>query len=57
MSEQFVWTPVGQDITIKWREKYGYIPASELPDIAEKHRYFRERQWNDKPQEAINGTD
>jgi hypothetical protein len=45
MNEQTIWVPVGQDITINWRLKYGYIPASEQPDIKAKQEYYRERKW------------
>jgi hypothetical protein len=45
MKDQPVWTPAGADITIRWREKYGYVPASELPEIKAKHEYFKERKW------------
>lgn len=45
MNKQTIWTPTGQDITINWRLKYGYVPASEQPDIKAKHEYYRERRW------------
>ena len=49
MKEQKTYTPAGQDITINWRAKYNYVPASELPEIKAKHDYYLNRRWNDKP--------
>lgn len=49
MSDQRAYSPATADITINWRKKYGWVPASELPEIAAKHRYFRERQWLIEP--------
>jgi hypothetical protein len=30
------------DIARAWREKYGYVPASEQPDIADKHQMYKQ---------------
>lgn len=30
------------DIARTWREKYGYVPASEQPEIAAKHAMFKQ---------------
>ena len=32
---------VATDIEKTWREKYGYVPASELPEIKAKHDMFK----------------
>jgi hypothetical protein len=53
MNEQTIWTPAGQDITINWRLKYNYVPASEQPDIKAKHEYYRERKWATQETEQI----
>jgi hypothetical protein len=45
MKEQKAYSPATQDITINWRKKHNYVPASEQPDIAAKQKYYRERQW------------
>ena len=42
------WSVTGEDITLHWREKYGWKPASELPEIKAKHEYFRLRQYEKK---------
>lgn len=34
-------TAAATNIARTWAEKYGYIPASEQPDIAAKHKMFR----------------
>ena len=53
MKEQKPYTPAGQDITINWKAKYNYVPASELPEIKAKHDYYINRRWNDKPTEPV----
>ncbi len=53
VSDQRAYSPAGQDITILWKAKYGYVPASELPEIKAKHDYFLNRRWNDKPTEPV----
>ena len=30
------------DIERSWREKYGYVPASEQPEIAARHAMFKQ---------------
>ena len=32
---------VSTDIVKTWRDKYNYVPASELPEIKAKHEYYR----------------
>jgi hypothetical protein len=32
---------VSTDIVRTWREKYKYVPASELPEIKAKHDHFK----------------
>jgi hypothetical protein len=46
--DQPIWNAPGHDITIRWREKYGWKPASELPEIKAKHEFFRLRQYENK---------
>jgi hypothetical protein len=33
---------VATDIARSWREKYGYVPASEQPEIAAKHAMYKQ---------------
>jgi len=40
--EQDYKTAVATDIASTWREKYGYIPASEQPEIKAKHDMFKQ---------------
>ena len=40
-SNDYVWTPVGTDITVRWRA-YGWVPPSELPTYLAKWKYFQE---------------
>jgi hypothetical protein len=35
-------TAAATNIEKAWREKYGYVPASELPEIAAKHAMFKQ---------------
>ena len=30
------------DIEKMWREKYGYVPASEQPEIAARHQMYKQ---------------
>jgi hypothetical protein len=30
------------DIARAWREKYGYVPASEQPEIAARHQMYKQ---------------
>jgi hypothetical protein len=39
--EQDYKTAVATDIEKSWREKYGYVPASEQPEIKAKHEMFK----------------
>lgn len=48
------WSPVGQCITVNWCKRYGYVPASQTPEIAEKHRFFREFAINDANRGVVN---
>ena len=34
-------TAAATNIEKHWREKYGYVPASELPEIRAKHEMFK----------------
>ena len=47
---EFVWTPSGTDITIRWRTM-GWVPPSELPEYQAKWKHFQElpmRKLDDK---------
>jgi hypothetical protein len=35
-------TAAATNIEKMWREKYAYVPASELPEIAAKHAMFKQ---------------
>lgn len=53
MKEQIAYAPATQCVTVNWRKKYNYVPASEVPEIAAKQKYFRERQWLLEPTEQV----
>lgn len=38
---QYIWTPPGTDITIRWRNM-GWIPPSELPEYQAKWKFYQE---------------
>gem|GEM_PF-3555632 len=42
MDKNFVPTPVGTDITVRWKFLFNYIPASEQPEIQKKWADFKE---------------
>jgi hypothetical protein len=43
MSKNQDYTPAAStNIEKMWREKYGYVPASEQPAIAAKHAMFKQ---------------
>jgi hypothetical protein len=41
MDIEFIYTPIGTDISVRWR-KAGWIPPSEQPEIQAKWALFRE---------------
>lgn len=41
MGQDFIWTPVGTDITLRWRLE-GWVPPSECPQIKAKWKFFQE---------------
>lgn len=38
---EYIWTPVGTDITIRWKS-LGWVPPSEDPVYLAKWKYFQE---------------
>jgi hypothetical protein len=38
---EYIWTPSGTDITIRWR-KIGWVPPSEDPVYQAKWKYYQE---------------
>lgn len=41
MSNEYVWTPAGTDITIRWRAM-GWVPPSEDPVYQAKWKHYQE---------------
>jgi hypothetical protein len=41
MSHNYIWTPAGTDITIRWR-MLGWVPPSEQAEYQMKWKYFQE---------------
>lgn len=41
MKPDYIWTPAGTDITIRWR-KAGWVPPSEQESYKAKWRYWQE---------------
>lgn len=39
--EHFVYTPASTDVSIRWRQLYGYVPPSEDPVYQRKWAEFR----------------
>ena len=42
MSNEYIWTSAGTDITVRWRIQHGWVPPSELPHYQEKWKQFQE---------------
>lgn len=42
MKTEYVWTSSGTDITIRWRNQYGWTPPSELQEYRDKWKYYQE---------------
>lgn len=42
MQNEYIWTAAGTDITIRWKLHYGYVPASEQPEIKKKWKEFKD---------------
>lgn len=38
---EYIWTPPGTDITIRWRNM-GWVPPSELPEYQAKWKFYQE---------------
>ena len=38
---EYIWTPPGTDITIRWRQQ-GWVPPSELLEYQKKWKHFQE---------------
>jgi hypothetical protein len=50
MTNSYIWTPAGTDITVRWRMQ-GWVPPSELDEYRRKWKYFQElpmRRLDDK---------
>jgi hypothetical protein len=41
MDNNYIYTPAGTDVTIRWR-KSGWVPPSELPEYQAKWKYYQE---------------
>jgi hypothetical protein len=41
MNNDYIYTPTGTDITVRWRLQ-GWIPPSEQPEYLEKWKYYQE---------------
>jgi hypothetical protein len=41
MTDEYIWTPTGTDVTVRWRLA-GWIPPSEDPKILAKWKYYQE---------------
>jgi hypothetical protein len=41
MNNDYIWTPKGTDITIRWR-LLGWVPPSEMDEYRKKWKYFQE---------------
>jgi hypothetical protein len=41
MNNDYVWTKAGTDITIRWREQYGWVPPSEQAEYKAKWEYYQ----------------
>lgn len=41
MKPEYIWTPTGTDITVRWRLQ-GWVPPSELPEYQKKWKYWQE---------------
>ena len=41
MNNEYIWTAVGTDITVRWRSKCGWTPPSELQEYKDKWKYFQ----------------
>jgi hypothetical protein len=42
MNNEYIWTKPGTDITIRWKEQYGWIPPSEQDEYKKKWAYYQE---------------
>ena len=40
-STNYIWTPTGTDITIRWR-MHGWVPPSEQEEYRQKWKYYQE---------------
>ena len=42
MNNEYIWTKPGTDITVRWRNQYGWTPPSELQEYKDKWKYYQE---------------
>ena len=38
----YIWTASGTDITVRWRNQYGWTPPTELQEYRDKWKYYQE---------------
>ena len=53
MSDKYIWTASGTDITVRWRMHQGWVPPSELPHYQEKWKRFQELPLRKLDHEAL----
>lgn len=54
MNDNYIWTAVGTDITLRWRLN-GWVPPSELQEYKDKWKYYQNlplRNLDDRAKEA-----
>jgi hypothetical protein len=41
MNNEYIWTAAGTDITLRWKNQYGWTPPSELQEYKDKWKYYQ----------------